>query len=107
MTAPAAPTAPAASGYAGSEACITCHGDQAEHLANTPHGRAGFGKLSSLGCETCHGPGNAHAETPDDPALYPKIENLSAAKQSAKVERMNISSAGSIHSGRNNCCRMK
>lgn len=83
---PAAATPAGASGYAGNEACISCHGDQADHLANTPHGRAGFAKLSSLGCETCHGPGNAHAETPDDPALYPKIENLSPAKQSATCQ---------------------
>lgn len=52
--------------YAGKEVCSECHEDAAAGLANTPHGRSGFAKLSDHGCETCHGPALAHTEDPDN-----------------------------------------
>jgi DmsE family decaheme c-type cytochrome len=53
-----------ADGYAGSEACATCHEDKATSLASTQHGRAGNPRTpaATQGCESCHGPGKAHAE---------------------------------------------
>jgi DmsE family decaheme c-type cytochrome len=81
-TATTATSAPPAQGYAGSDVCQACHGELAEHLADTPHGKAGFAKLSNLGCETCHGPAAAHAENPDDPALRPSFTKKSPAAQS-------------------------
>jgi DmsE family decaheme c-type cytochrome len=78
---PAAQPAPAGGGYAGSEVCQACHAEVADHLEGTPHGKAGFAKLSNLGCESCHGPAAAHAENPDDPALRPLIKQWSTDRQ--------------------------
>jgi DmsE family decaheme c-type cytochrome len=86
-----APATPAE--YVGSDTCVACHGEVADHLAKTPHGKAAFAQRSKLGCETCHGPGSAHAEDPDNPALQPRLDNLSPAKQ-AQVCR-------SCHDGKN------
>ncbi len=54
---PAPPAASASAAYVGSDVCTACHGEVADHLAKTPHGKGGFARLSNLGCETCHGPG--------------------------------------------------
>ena len=62
---PAQQTQSAAPGYAGAEACATCHPDVGTALAKTPHGRQGFAARSEHACETCHGPGQAHAESGD------------------------------------------
>ncbi len=75
------PAADAKATLVGSEACITCHEEQADHLAGTPHGKAGFAAKSSLGCETCHGPGSAHVDDPDNVALQPRIEKMAPRAQ--------------------------
>lgn len=84
---PAVGQAPAAAEAAGatlvgSDVCAACHAEVADHLKATPHGKGGFARLSNLGCEACHGPGSAHAEDPDNPALRPRVDRLSVAKQS-------------------------
>lgn len=94
--APQPPPAPAQPGVAatfvGSDVCATCHGEVADHLATTPHGKKAFAALSAQGCESCHGPGSAHAEDPDNPALRPKVTRLTAKQQSAMCQ--------SCHDGR-------
>jgi len=82
QAAAAPPAAGGAATYVGSEVCASCHGEAAEHLAKTPHGKAAFGRLSTNGCETCHGPGSAHVANPDDKALQPRIDKLAPAAQS-------------------------
>jgi DmsE family decaheme c-type cytochrome len=85
---PAAPPAASASqAYAGSDVCMACHTEVAEHLEMTPHGKGAFARLSDLGCETCHGPGAAHAEDPDNPALHPRVDKLSITQQSAVCQK--------------------
>lgn len=105
---PAAPPA-AAPAYAGSDACIACHTDVAEHLEATPHGKDAFAELSDLGCETCHGPGEAHAEDPENPALHPRVDRLGIAQQSAVCQGCHRGASqffwqGSVHDRRNLSC---
>jgi DmsE family decaheme c-type cytochrome len=59
-----------ASDYVGTETCVSCHGEQADALSRTEHGRTANPRtpLAALGCETCHGPGKAHVEGGGDVA---------------------------------------
>jgi DmsE family decaheme c-type cytochrome len=52
-----------ASGYVGSDTCITCHAEIGKNFANNPHSKLALmhsGK--GITCESCHGPGQAHVE---------------------------------------------
>jgi DmsE family decaheme c-type cytochrome len=95
--------------YVGSDTCATCHEETADHLKNTPHGKAGFAALSSLGCETCHGPGSAHVENPDDESLRPRIETKDVKMQSQICQKCHDGHAqffwnGSVHQRRGLSC---
>jgi len=63
---PAQPVAGGAT-LVGDDKCLTCHGDKAEVMGRTPHGRKADERTPAAkqGCETCHGPGSKHV---DDPA---------------------------------------
>jgi len=53
-------------GYAGSEACATCHEDIAKAFANTPHHAVDVNKkrgFEGRACEACHGPAQKHTES--------------------------------------------
>src|SRR5579872_2439511 len=82
-----ATAAPAATGFVGSDLCVSCHTVEAEHLAKTPHGKGKFASLSATGCETCHGPGSAHVANPEDKALQPRIDKWSASQQQAVCQK--------------------
>lgn len=107
---PATPApASASAAYVGSDVCTACHGEVADHLAKTPHGKGGFARLSNLGCEACHGPGAAHAEDPDNPALHPRVDKLSIERQSAVCQSCHRGASqflwhGSAHERRNLSC---
>ncbi|HYN23172.1 MAG TPA: cytochrome c3 family protein, partial [Thermoanaerobaculia bacterium] len=110
----AAPQAPEGAtppqGYAGSDMCMACHGEQADHLAKTPHGSKAFERLSAQGCESCHGPAAAHAENPDDPALRPTMDRLSYDQkskvcQSCHSGRQQMFWHGSVHAKRGVACQ--
>jgi DmsE family decaheme c-type cytochrome len=108
--APQPPESTPPQGYAGSDVCMACHGEVADHLANTPHGSKAFERLAAHGCESCHGPAAAHAENPDDPALRPSITKLSA-KDQAKIcqschsGRQQMFWHGSVHANRGLSCQ--
>jgi len=60
-SAPAMPT-----GYAGSEACGTCHEDITNAFKRNPHHAAEADKKrgwKARSCESCHGPGQKHTES--------------------------------------------
>ena len=95
--------------YVGSDVCAACHGEVADQLTETPHGKNAFSRLSSQGCEACHGPGSAHAEDPDNPALHPRVDKLSVSRQSAVCQSCHRGSSqffwpGSEHQKRNLSC---
>ncbi len=97
-------------GYAGSDVCMACHGEVADHLAGTPHGSKAFERLASQGCESCHGPAASHAEDPDDPALRPLITTLSAKDQSKVCQschngKQQMFWHGSTHASRGLSCQ--
>lgn len=49
-------------GYAGADACATCHEELATNFAKTVHGQKGDSRTPAAGhaCETCHGPMAVH-----------------------------------------------
>ncbi len=108
--APQAPESTPPQGYAGSDVCMACHGEVADHLANTPHGSKAFERLAAHGCESCHGPAAAHTENPDDPALRPSITKLSAKDQAKLCQschsgRQQMFWHGSAHANRGLSCQ--
>jgi DmsE family decaheme c-type cytochrome len=84
--APAAASAPGQlpAGYAGTDACVLCHEDQAKSIEHSRHGQAKDPRTpaAALGCETCHGPGQAHV---DDEASG-KIQKIRELKPAAVNE---------------------
>jgi DmsE family decaheme c-type cytochrome len=102
-----APTAPT---YVGGDVCVSCHGEVAEHLEKTPHGKAAFARLSSRACETCHGPGSAHVEDPQNVALQPRIDRLSPRAQAAVCQSCHTGKEqffwhGGVHETRGLACQ--
>jgi DmsE family decaheme c-type cytochrome len=73
----------APSGYAGSEACATCHDQIAAALAKTTHGKTTrMTWEGASGCEACHGPGAAHVDGGGDVTKMRNPENLPAGELS-------------------------
>jgi DmsE family decaheme c-type cytochrome len=99
----------AAPTFVGSDVCAACHGDLAEHLKSTPHGKSVFASLAPQGCETCHGPGSAHVEDPTNTALQPRITRLDVQAQSQVCQKCHSGGnqffwPGSVHETRNLSC---
>lgn len=95
--------------YVGVETCVTCHEDQQSNLQGTPHGQAGFAKLSPHGCESCHGPGSAHVDDPDNVDLRPSLANRSPEQRNAACTTCHSGGeqflwAGSAHASQKISC---
>jgi DmsE family decaheme c-type cytochrome len=107
--APQQPEPAAAPAFVGSDVCAACHGELADHLKETPHGKSVFASLAPQGCETCHGPGSAHAQDPSNPALQPKLTKLDVLAQSQVCQKCHAGGNqffwhGSVHETRNLSC---
>ncbi len=100
--------APAAD-YVGGDLCVECHEGYQEGLAQTPHGKGGFAKLSDRGCETCHGPGSLHLEDPEVVENQPRITDWSPAEQAEMCQSCHDGGEqffwqGSLHESRDLTC---
>ena len=73
---------PAPSGYAGSDACATCHESQAQGLQKTEHGKTSVATWDgATACESCHGPGAAHVEAGGDVTKIRRFSALAPTEQ--------------------------
>jgi hypothetical protein len=54
--------------YAGQDACVMCHDDQAKARA--------AGRHAHVSCEACHGPQAQHAQADDPAAHKPKLPDV-------------------------------
>jgi DmsE family decaheme c-type cytochrome len=117
---PAAPSAPdptaaaqaAQQGYAGEDACLTCHSDMTAGYHGTPHGRQADPRApaSNQGCESCHGPGAAHAADPSNEAtMLSFVDELTPDQASERCTtchntRTQAEWMGSAHESRDLTC---
>lgn len=95
--------------YVGVETCVTCHDDKEASLEGTPHGQAGFAKLSARNCEECHGPGSAHVDDPDNADLRPTLARLTPDERTAVCRNCHSGGArflwdGSAHASQQISC---
>jgi DmsE family decaheme c-type cytochrome len=80
----AAPNAPPASGYVGSNTCKTCHADVWLNFYKNPHFKSvasGKEPPERTGCEGCHGPGQAHVAARGGKTTIPRAFSLMSSKQ--------------------------
>lgn len=72
-----------AAAYAGEDACLTCHTEQA--YVGTPHAQKANPRTpaAARGCESCHGPGQAHVDAGGDAGLIRNPRKLRARESSA------------------------
>lgn len=73
--------APAPSGYAGPEACKTCHEEIYNNFDRSPHWKTTLDKRggpSKQGCEACHGPAAGHVDDPGDATKIFSFKTASA-----------------------------
>jgi DmsE family decaheme c-type cytochrome len=104
-----APSAPPP-GYAGQEACATCHTGYEASIKASKHGQAMDPRspAAALGCESCHGPGEAHMNDPEK--VKPMQFNKVAAKEVTQVcatchnKGPHAQWKGSQHESRNVSC---
>jgi DmsE family decaheme c-type cytochrome len=87
---PSTASPPAAQEYAGSDACMTCHADQAKLMDKTVMGKIMLHfprtDLEKRGCEACHGPRSRHVDDPANPAYQQRLFGKYAAKASPEKQ---------------------
>ena len=104
-----APPTPQA-GYAGSEACATCHTGYDSSINASKHGQVKNPRspAAAQGCETCHGPGEAHMNDPEKvkPVQFNRIaaKDVTATCTTCHNRGMHALWKGSQHEQRNVSC---
>jgi DmsE family decaheme c-type cytochrome len=98
----AGPSAPA-QGFAGMDACISCHEDTVKSVKATAHG------ASAASCESCHGNAKEHIAAGGDPSKMRSYKKLSAKEASATCQTCHSNAgqahfAGSAHDNRDVSC---
>jgi DmsE family decaheme c-type cytochrome len=71
-------------GFAGNEACKTCHADLWQPFFRNPHFKSiasGKEPPERTGCEGCHGPGKAHVEAKGGSKTIPRAFSLMSPRQ--------------------------
>jgi DmsE family decaheme c-type cytochrome len=72
-------------GYAGAEACETCHQDEVKKFGTNPHTRmALMHEGKGVTCENCHGPGQAHIDAGGDATKIFQFSKASAKQVDGK-----------------------
>src|SRR5215813_3744143 len=81
---PALSAQPTPSGYAGSNACKTCHADLWFNFYKNAHFKSiasGKEAPEHTGCEGCHGPGKAHIAAGGGKTTIPRAFSLMKPRQ--------------------------
>jgi DmsE family decaheme c-type cytochrome len=97
--------------YVGTDMCLACHEDAADHLKETPHWRIANPRspAATMGCEACHGPGSRHLEDPSVDTSIRKFSKMAPRDVSATCLTCHTKAShalwdGSIHDARNLSC---
>ena len=104
-----APATPPA-GYAGSEACATCHTGYDASINASKHGQAKNPRTpaAAMGCESCHGPGEAHMNDPEKmkPVQFNKLSAKAVTETCGTCHNRGVHAQwkGSQHEARNVSC---
>jgi DmsE family decaheme c-type cytochrome len=80
----AAAFAQSSDGFAGSDACKTCHADLWQPFFRNPHFKSiasGKQPPDRTGCEGCHGPGKGHVEAKGGSRTIPRAFSLMSSRQ--------------------------
>ena len=92
------PSQPAATGYAGSDACATCHEAESKSFNSGPHWKTELNKKQGpewQGCEACHGPGKEHVDSGGDASKIIRFATLSSTEASKRC--LNCHEMGEEH----------
>ena len=92
--------------YVGSEACLACHEDVAEKIAQSGRHQvaAHADAPERRGCEACHGPGSNHVNSGGDKSLLFSFQGASGAEIRARCGACHKSQSDSSHAHRTLTC---
>ena len=91
--------------YAGSDTCRSCHDEQYDSFAATPHEALLAGKdPAKAGCEACHGPGTDHVNSNGDPSKIFRFAGASAESVRARCQACHADLKTEVHNQHSIAC---